>query len=151
VTVEPLATSSSATQKVRLDIHRRDEFLADLAEDVRTGLSTTPKELPPKYFYDERGSRLFEDITSLPEYYPTRAEQEILDRTGAEIIAMVRPQELMELGPGAARKTHALLRPMVHDGHGRKYVPVDVSETAVRSASARLARARISDADAVAA
>jgi L-histidine N-alpha-methyltransferase len=124
---------------VRVDVHRRDEFLADLAQDVRTGLSTLPKELPPKYFYDERGSRLFEDITSLPEYYPTRAEQEILDRVGAELIETVRPEELVELGPGSARKTHALLGPMVTGGHGRTYVPVDVSESAVREAAGRLA------------
>lgn len=139
--MEPLATRSSAADKVRVDVHRRDEFLAELARDVRAGLSTQPKELPPKYFYDERGSRLFEDITSLPEYYPTRAEQEILDRVGAEVVAMVRPEELVELGPGAARKAHALLAPMVAGGHGRAYVPVDVSESAVRSAAVRLARA----------
>lgn len=139
--MEPLASPTSPGAKVRVDVHRRDEFLADLAEDVRTGLSTQPKELPPKYFYDERGSRLFEDITSLPEYYPTRAEQEILDRVGAEMIATVKPQELVELGPGSARKTHALLHPMITGGHGHTYVPVDVSETAVRGAAARLARA----------
>src|SRR4030095_1092036 len=103
---------------IRVDVHRRDEFLADLAQDVRTGLSTLPKELPPKYFYDDRGSRLFEDITTLPEYYPTRAEQEILDRVGVEIIETVEPEELVELGPGSARKTHALLGPMIAGGHG---------------------------------
>ena len=134
-------TSTRHVDKIRVDVHRRDEFLADLAKDVRTGLSTLPKELPPKYFYDERGSRLFEDITSLPEYYPTRAEQEILDRVGAEVVETVRPQELVELGPGSARKTHALLDPMVDGGHGRTYVPVDVSETAVRDAALRLASA----------
>jgi L-histidine Nalpha-methyltransferase len=139
--LEPLASSTSPLEKIRVDVHRRDEFLADLAEDVRAGLSTQPKELPPKYFYDERGSRLFEDITSLPEYYPTRAEQEILDRVGSEIVATVEPQELLELGPGSARKTHALLGPMIAAGHGHTYVPVDVSETAVRGAAARLARA----------
>jgi L-histidine N-alpha-methyltransferase len=135
------ATQTRRVQKIRVDVHRRDEFLAELADDVRAGLSTRPKELPPKYFYDERGSRLFEDITSLPEYYPTRAEQEILDRVGAEIIDTVRPEELVELGPGSARKTHALLGPMAAGGHGRTYVPVDVSESAVRSAAGRLARA----------
>jgi L-histidine N-alpha-methyltransferase len=124
---------------IRLEVHRRDEFLADLAQDVRTGLSTLPKELPPKYFYDERGSRLFEDITTLPEYYPTRAEQEILDRVGVEIVETVEPEELVELGPGSARKTHALLGPMIAGGHGSTYVPVDVSESAVREAAGRLA------------
>jgi L-histidine Nalpha-methyltransferase len=134
-------TPTRPAGKIRVDVHRRDDFLADLAHDVRTGLSTLPKELPPKYFYDERGSRLFEDITSLPEYYPTRAEQEILDRVGAEIVETAKPQELLELGPGSARKTHALLGPMVDGGHGRTYVPVDVSESAVRDAARRLVRA----------
>lgn len=124
---------------IRLEVHRRDEFLAGLAQDVRTGLSALPKELPPKYFYDERGSRLFEDITSLPEYYPTRAEQEILDSVGAEIVEAIEPEELVELGPGSARKTHALLGPMIAGGHGSTYVPVDVSESAVREAAGRLA------------
>jgi L-histidine N-alpha-methyltransferase len=118
----------------------RDEFLAELAEDVRTGLSAHPKELPPKYFYDERGSRLFEEITALPEYYPTRAEQEILDGVGAEIVDLVEPEELVELGPGSAQKTDALLGPMIASGHGSTYVPVDVSESAVRAAAARLSQ-----------
>jgi L-histidine Nalpha-methyltransferase len=137
--LDPTVADASRADNIRVDVHRRDEFLADLAQDVRAGLSTVPKELPPKYFYDERGSRLFEDITSLPEYYPTRAEQEILDRVGSEIVAMVRPEELVELGPGSARKTHALLGAMVTGGHGHTYVPVDVSESAVRASAARLA------------
>jgi L-histidine N-alpha-methyltransferase len=128
-------------ENVRVDVLERDEFLSELAQDVRAGLSNLPKELPPKYFYDERGSRLFEDITALPEYYPARAEQEILDRVGAEIVDLVEPQELVELGPGSARKTEGLLGPMIAAGHGSTYVPVDVSESAVRDGAARLTRA----------
>jgi L-histidine N-alpha-methyltransferase len=126
------------TDAVRLDVHLRDGALSSIADDVRAGLGSKPKELPPKYFYDERGSRLFEQITELPEYYPTRAEQEILDQVGREIVAAVDPDELVELGPGSARKTHALLDPMMESGAGKTYVPVDVSESAVREIAARL-------------
>jgi L-histidine N-alpha-methyltransferase len=133
-------TATPARRRVRVDVHERDGFLEELARDVRVGLSKRPKELPPKYFYDDRGSALFEAITGLPEYYPSRAEQEILDRAGAEIVSAVQPAELVELGPGSARKTHALLDPMITGGFGRTYVPVDVSEAAVREAATRLER-----------
>jgi L-histidine Nalpha-methyltransferase len=124
---------------VRIDVYLRDGALATLAGDVRAGLAASPKTLPPKYFYDSRGSELFERITELPEYYPTRAEQSILDEFGAEIIERVQPEELVELGPGSARKTHALLDPMCESGRARRYVPVDVSETAVEDTATRLA------------
>jgi L-histidine N-alpha-methyltransferase len=130
---------ASPSPGVRIDVQLRNGSLATLNEDVREGLGSRPKTLPPKYFYDERGSELFERITELPEYYPTRAEQVILDRVGREIVDGVRPRELVELGPGSARKTHALLDPMVDSGVGRTYVPVDVSETAVEQTAARLA------------
>jgi L-histidine Nalpha-methyltransferase len=133
--------SSSTTARsadVRIDVYLRDGALATLAEDVREGLSATPKALPPKYFYDSRGSELFEQITQLPEYYPTRAEQSILDEVGTEIVDLVRPGELVELGPGSARKTHALLDPMCAEGLARRYVPVDVSEAAVQESATRL-------------
>jgi L-histidine Nalpha-methyltransferase len=124
---------------VRVDVYLRDGALATIAEDVRAGLSARPKALPPKYFYDARGSELFEQITRVPEYYPTRAEQSILDGVAGDIIEAAQPDELIELGPGSARKTHTLLDPMVEDGVERVYVPVDVSESAVRGAAARLA------------
>ena len=123
---------------VRIDVYLHDGALATLAEDVRDGLTSKPKTLPPKYFYDSRGSELFEQITRLPEYYPTRMEQSILDDVGAEIVSLVQPEELVELGPGSARKTHALLDPMCEDGLARRYVPVDVSESAVRESATRL-------------
>ena len=132
------SATSSATQDVRIDVYLRDGALATLAGDVRAGLCATPKTLPPKYFYDSRGSELFERITELPEYYPTRAEQSILDELGGEIVERVQPAELVELGPGSARKTHALLDPMYERGRAR-YVPVDVSESAVEDTAARLA------------
>ena len=131
-------TSVEATRKV--DVHLRNGTLASLADDVRDGLSARPRVLQPKYFYDARGSELFEQITELPEYYPTRTEQAILDSHGAEIIDACRPQDLIELGPGSARKTHALLDPMVEAGLAERYVPFDVSESAVVDCVDRLAQ-----------
>jgi len=134
-----------APAQIRIDVHLRDGALTTIADDVRDGLSRRPKELSPKYFYDARGSELFEQITRLPEYYPTRAEQSILDQVGAEIISEARPNELVELGPGSARKTHALLEPMLAGAAnasspaGCTYVPVDVSEAAIQELSERLA------------
>jgi L-histidine N-alpha-methyltransferase len=127
-----------APAAVRIDVHLRDGALATIADDVRDGLGRRPKELPPKYFYDERGSQLFERITRLPEYYPTRVEQQILDRVAPEIVSDTEPGELVELGPGSARKTHALLEPMLDRSPGTTYVPVDVSESAVRELADRL-------------
>jgi L-histidine N-alpha-methyltransferase len=134
----PAAGDVTTSDHVRIDVHLADGALASLPDDVRRGLAASPKSLPPKYFYDARGSELFEQITELPEYYPTRAEQSVLDEVAAEIVAAVAPGELVELGPGSARKTHALLDPMIAAG-GCRYVPVDVSETAVIESAARLA------------
>jgi L-histidine Nalpha-methyltransferase len=127
------------TETIRIDVHLHEGALASFAEDVRSGLGSDPKAIPPKYFYDARGSELFEQITALPEYYPTRVEQSILDAAGAEIIDRVQPAEIVELGPGSARKTDALLRPLVESGNGARYVPVDVSESAVEQCARRLA------------
>src|SRR5215210_9528351 len=86
--------------------------LAGMAEVVREGLSCPFKELPPKYFYDEAGSELFERITELPEYYPTRAERAILDTRASEIVATAEAGILIELGSGSAQKTRCLLDAM---------------------------------------
>ena len=97
----------------------------DLADEVREGLGRPLKELPPKLFYDSTGSDLFDRITELPEYYPTRCEREILERRAHEIVRDV--DELVELGSGSATKTRVLLA----TGAIRRYVPVDVSESVV--------------------
>ncbi|MFV2121527.1 L-histidine N(alpha)-methyltransferase [Streptomyces sp. Act-28] len=110
---------------------------ADLRADVLDGLTRTPKELPPKWFYDARGSELFEEITRLPEYYPTRAEREILVTRAAEIAGATGARTLVELGSGSSEKTRHLLRalrPRLVD-----YVPVDVSESALTGAAGALA------------
>ncbi len=106
-------------------------------EDVIKGLASTPKELSPKYFYDARGSALFERITALPEYYLTRAETEILEREADAILEHVRPDKLIELGSGSSRKTELLIRAMEHTGANR-YVALDVSEDALCEAAERL-------------
>jgi L-histidine N-alpha-methyltransferase len=103
---------------------RRREILAD----VRAGLFHAPRELSPKYFYDERGSELFEEITRLPEYYLTRAEREILTARASEIVDVVQPRTLVELGAGSAEKTRLLLTAMTERRDDIVYVPVDVSE-----------------------
>ena len=109
-----------------------------MREDVREGLSCPFKELPPKYFYDERGSQLFEMITELEEYYPTRAERSILEARAAEIVGAAGAGILIELGSGSAAKTRALLDAMSAANLLDTYVPVDISEEITRETAARL-------------
>lgn len=114
---------------IAIDVHLDADAAATMARDVRAGLCAYPKELSPKYFYDERGSQLFEEITELPEYYPTRAEREILSTRAAEILeAAGRPGTLVELGSGSAAKTRHLLSAMRACDSLETYVPVDISE-----------------------
>ncbi len=112
---------------------------AALRADVRTGLTGSPKTLPPKWFYDARGSELFEEITALPEYYPTRAEREILLARSDEIAAASGARTLVELGSGSSEKTRHLIAAL--DGL-HTYVPVDVSESALTGAGQALAAER---------
>jgi L-histidine Nalpha-methyltransferase len=114
----------------------RHEVHDTLADDVRDGLTRSLKELPPKYFYDERGSVLFDRITSLPEYYPTRCERSILNRHAPAIVEGA--EELVELGSGTASKTRALLYAMAGQGALRRYVPFDVDESVVRACALEL-------------
>ena len=113
-------------------------FEASLRADVLAGLTATPKTLPPKWFYDERGSELFDKITRLDEYYPTRAEREILAAAAAEIAATARAAALVELGSGTADKTRLLLDALRDTRALRRYVPVDVSEAALIVACRRV-------------
>ncbi|HZE28799.1 MAG TPA: L-histidine N(alpha)-methyltransferase [Gaiellaceae bacterium] len=106
-----------------------------LHEEVRLGLTATPKELPPKWFYDRRGSELFETITRLPEYYLTHAERSILERHADEIAELTSATTLIELGAGTSDKTRLLLDALTP----RRFVPFDVSEETLRSSAQRLA------------
>ncbi|MFH9002292.1 L-histidine N(alpha)-methyltransferase [Streptomyces afghaniensis] len=112
---------------------------AALRADVHRGLTGRPKTLPPKWFYDAHGSDLFEKITELPEYYPTRAEREILVARSGDIAAATRARTLVELGSGSSEKTRHLLDALT-DLH--TYVPVDVSESALTQAGQALAAER---------
>ncbi|MGH7541390.1 MAG: L-histidine N(alpha)-methyltransferase [Gemmatimonadota bacterium] len=114
--------------------------LADLERDARRGLTDTPKWLPPKYFYDARGSRLFERITELPEYYQTRAERAILHRVGASLVDELRPEVLVEFGSGSASKTRVLLDAMEACGLLSGYGAIEVSESALRASAEALVR-----------
>ncbi len=125
--------------QIAIDVHLpRDGVLAGMAEDVREGLSCPFKELPPKYFYDERGSQLFERITELPEYYPTRAERAILEEHSAEIVDAAGAGILIELGSGSAAKTRTLLDAMSDADLLDTYVPVDIAEEITRETAVRL-------------
>ena len=124
---------------IAIDVHLDADAAATMARDVRAGLCAYPKELAPKYFYDERGSQLFEQITELPEYYPTRAEREILRERSAEILAVAgAPATLVELGSGSAAKTRHLLSAMRDAGRLDTYVPVDISEEITHQTAACL-------------
>jgi L-histidine N-alpha-methyltransferase len=124
---------------IAIDLHLPADQAAAMKRDVRKGLARTPKELSPKYFYDERGSQLFEAITELEEYYPTRRERQILVERSAEIVAAAgNPATLIELGSGSASKTRHLLDAMRDAGSLQTYVPVDISEEITRETAAAL-------------
>lgn len=107
-------------------------------KELARGLARKPKTVSSRYFYDERGSELFEAITRLPEYYLTRAERRLLTELAPDLIAHVRPHSLVELGAGSARKTRILLDAMTGQGRAAIYVPVDVSEEFLLETASRL-------------
>jgi L-histidine N-alpha-methyltransferase len=127
-----------AAPDVRIDCYMEDGLPGAIAEEVRDGLTRPLKELPPKYFYDARGSDLFDQITALPEYYPTRCERSILNRYAPEIVETTGAEELVELGSGTASKTRALLYAMAGAGTLKRYLPFDVDESVVQSCALEL-------------
>ncbi|MFI6952380.1 L-histidine N(alpha)-methyltransferase [Nocardia sp. NPDC050408] len=123
-----------------LEIHLSDDDLTSaLRTDARLGLTADPKWLPPKWFYDARGSELFEQITELAEYYPTRTERALLERVVGEIARTAQAEVLVELGSGSAAKTRLLLSALTAEGPLKTYVPQDVSSSALRAAAAEIA------------
>ena len=125
--------------RIRIHVHLTPElYRAELKRELREGLERYPREIPPKYFYDERGSELFEQITELPEYYLTRAETEILREITPSLIERLQVRELLELGSGYSTKTAILLDAMQAAGKLDRYLALDVSEAAIRSAAERL-------------
>ncbi|MFF5229020.1 L-histidine N(alpha)-methyltransferase [Dactylosporangium sp. NPDC000521] len=118
-----------------LDVYLLDtDLTAALRADARAGLTATPKTLPPKYFYDARGSELFEQITRLPEYYPTRAERSILADRASSIARITGAKTLVELGSGSSEKTRLLLDALRDAGTLGSFAPLDVSAAALRDA-----------------
>jgi L-histidine N-alpha-methyltransferase len=135
-------SSRASDTAVTIDVHLDgDDLVRALRHDVVAGLTATPKTLPPKWFYDDRGSQLFDDITRLPEYYPTRREADILQREAATIARASGADTLVELGSGTSTKTRLLLDALRDAGHLRRIVPFDVSEGTLRASCAELAAA----------
>jgi L-histidine N-alpha-methyltransferase len=121
----------------RVDVHlTADDLRAALRLDADTGLRATPKDIPPKWFYDTRGSQLFDDITRLPEYYPTRCERSILEAHANDIAKVTGADTLVELGSGTSEKTRILLDALRDAGTITRFVPFDVSEQTLREAAA---------------
>jgi L-histidine N-alpha-methyltransferase len=126
---------------LHIEHHLDGHLTAALARDVRRGLTAEPKTLPAKYFYDEHGSRLFDAICDLPEYYLTRAERALLETIASALIAESEPTQIVELGSGASRKTRVLLDALTRVRPAACYVPVDVSGTMLHRSALAIRRA----------
>ncbi len=136
-----MTSTSSTSPRVRVEVHLGpDDLRKALEHDARTGLTARPKDLPPKWFYDERGCELFDAITRLPEYYPTRAERAILSVRAGEIARATGADTLVELGSGTSEKTRLLLHALADAGTLTRFVPFDVSEPTLRAAAGAIER-----------
>lgn len=125
---------------VPTEVHLDPGALAgQMADDVRAGLTAEPRTIPPKYFYDARGSLLFDEITRLPEYYPTRAERAILEAHAADVAAATGARWLVELGSGTSEKTRLLLDALRDAGTLEGFVPLDVDPAILSDAAAQVA------------
>ena len=129
-----LATS----ERVLVTVHNRRGQVSRDRDELRAALLRSPREIPSRFFYDERGSRLFERITELPEYYQTRTEHALLDAIADRVAAAARASQLVEIGSGAATKTRVLLDAMARAGRLQLYVPVDVAEGTMRRVAEEL-------------
>jgi len=128
------------TSDVTVDVHlEADDTARALEADVRAGLGAEPKTLPPKWFYDDRGSELFDEITRLPEYYPTRTERAILVAHARDVAELTKADTLVELGSGTSEKTRLLLDALRDAGTLERFVPFDVSEQTLRDAATAVA------------
>ena len=137
---EPSIVREASVRDATVDVYLRPADLRRaLVTDVKAGLSHSPKELSPKWLYDERGSNLFDQITRLPEYYPTRREREILLARAAEIASLSGADTLVELGSGSSEKTRILLSALASVGTLRRFIPFDVSEAMLRLAANQVA------------
>ncbi|HMJ16224.1 MAG TPA: L-histidine N(alpha)-methyltransferase [Polyangiaceae bacterium] len=132
--------SATGNRRFEISVFLNERAREQLARDVRAGLTQTPKSLPPKYFYDALGSRLFDRICDTPEYYQTRTEQALLENIADAVVGELSPTHIVELGSGAARKTRVLLDALQKTGRGFHFVPFDVSESMLRASAAELLR-----------
>lgn len=127
------------SQAAVIDVHVDEADLFEhMKDECRVGLLKNPKEIPPKFFYDARGSVLFEQITELPEYYQTRTERKILEDVVGVLETRHRFRQLLEFGSGSSSKTRVLLDAMHESGNLELYLPLDVSESIVRMTAERL-------------
>lgn len=127
------------TDRFTIAVHTSaDDERLSAVEDIVRGLTAEPKTLNPKFLYHKDGSDLFDEITRLEEYYPTRVEQSLLERFGTEIVRDVRPREIVELGPGNSAKSRVLIAPALQAGTLQRYIPFDISESAVREGAPSL-------------
>lgn len=130
-----------AVGRPTIEVHLDEGWMRRAIEDdVRNGLLSDPKELPPKWFYDDRGSELFDEITRLDEYYPTRAEREILLSSSNEMAVLSGADTIIELGSGTSEKTRILLAAFEQTGQLERFVPFDVNEAFLTAACDQIAR-----------
>ncbi len=123
---------------ITIDVHLDNQDPKAVRDEIRAGLLSKPRRLPTKYFYDDHGSALFERICTVPEYYPTRTEHQLLKTVADDVITRTGAEELVELGSGAATKTRVLLDAMARTNRLRFYVPFDFSEGIVRRVAQEL-------------
>lgn len=136
--MEPVTEDEQRMEAITIDSFLGEGEQRSLADDVLDGLTRPFKEIPPKHFYDSRGAALFDQICELPEYYPTRAERQILIQSAHEIATLTSAAELVELGSGTAAKTRVLLDALHRAGTLQRYVPLDVTEVMVRDCAVEL-------------
>jgi L-histidine N-alpha-methyltransferase len=133
-------TDAAATREITIDVHlTSDDIRAALRRDVTEGLTAAPKSLPPKWFYDDVGCELFDQITRLPEYYPTEREREILLREADTIAELTAAETFVELGSGTSDKTRTLLDALTAAGSLRQFAPFDVNAATLEDACEALA------------
>lgn len=133
-----MAIRNEIGARVTVEVHA-DDLRPEIEQaELRQALTESPRRIPSKYFYDDLGSRLFDEITRLPEYYPTRTEAALLALRAGDIIARTGAEELVELGSGTATKTRILLDAMAAARTLRRYIPFDVSEAVIRDAAGEL-------------
>lgn len=135
-----MTAADNSTRQPTVEVLLESDWAAgSLVADVRRGLGTVPRSLPPKWLYDDHGSQLFDRITKLPEYYPFAREHEILTRHAADIAELSGATTLVELGSGTSEKTRMLLDAFDATGQLQRFSPVDVSEQTLRDAAAAVA------------